>query len=703
MKIYSKSGYKSQAGVHLVLLSIFISVLLTLCALALGIGFMVLDNIKFQNVTNAAALAALNSYLEQNTSQQDPQSDSLSQLQRVNKAITAARAVFQNNSFYSGNTYVADNLVFSTGTAPNSSKLEFGTRYSGVDSAGVDHCNKNFPCFVVADPYTSPDLINSVKLTVHSSDKDTFTAPFTKVAGLLTNGLFKVSKSSLAFSEPKCVSLLLDVSRSSFQDSHEFLLGVGNLSSYDSSTSQFNYPIAPGVFAYDKEYNCTGKGGISPSAGDDATLNAYWCDMKKNPDRSSSKPLHARTDYQPVSTRRGQYLADVYLRPEPIKSYMEAINGFLQDYSKTIGFQDRLAAYIFDDMNSSLTPGGFIDRIPEYGTGANSYKGLNETGFLTQLFNIENIGTVDITGNHINQVHPNMLDRGWFPDISSSNPGRESNLPLAIRNVMGEMNTFCSPESNRSIIVASNGLFKKGYADDGSGSSVSVPLKTFADYKTFTETKILSPGPFNGNVSIWNTSILHDALKWGFSLSFITGSRKQQVNFCNRYDSKGKFLPLSNMFLAGNLSVEDGICSDPNAFAMTINQYPESSPLLPKCSATSSECAYKYFENSSFDKKDSSANLYFRYPNYLFAKLAFESSGVYCPILPKAPDGEYGYNNVPIAEQSFTPKQLQSTNDIYKRVENQPQYWRTEDISNVALGASCLRRLTAKPKAYLMD
>lgn len=691
---------ESQSGVNIIFLAIFMFVLMGLLGLAFGAGFMVLNNIKYQNTANAAALAALNAYLEQPTSQKHPQSSSIDQGTRIQKAESAALSVFSTNSFYRGREANSgeQSQSFSTPT------LEFGSYYTSPPPGVASPC-ATYPCYIKnTDPIMGANLINSVKIVAQSNDQDNFVAPFAKAAGFLPGGQYFIHKEAVAVALPKCMAVLLDVGDASVKDTHEYSLGNPNYTVFGGGSGEITYPLSPGAFAYDEATI-----GIDCSTINRAThqLGAYWCDLQmKLPHSTGLNFFRAASDYrQPQYTRRGVYYADLYTRPEPLTTYVNSINGVLKDFAKNISVQDRVVAYVFDDMKSPLTPTGFVDRIPAYGTGSNSFLGDNNVGFMTQLFNIGNIGTVDGLGNYMTQpVHPNMLDRGWFPNLSDATLEKKSNLPVALRQAMGEMNSYCLPNSAKSIVVASSGVFKEAYVSNGTTGYNILPINTFADYTNFIENKMLKRDS-NGGTG-WDESILYDALRWDVSISFLVGGKKIGTNFCNRKISGSQnFLAFNQMYLDGNSPEDDAKCNGQRALAETSNEYPTNNTKLPVCKDDPSECAYKNFEHASLDASNPSGNSYFRYPQYYLAKLAYESEGVFCPLLTRVPSSvpnAYTYDNVPVEEQPFTPKQLTTTTSPYARQDDAPQLWRVEDLSDIAAGADCIRSMTTKPKAYLV-
>lgn len=690
--------FKKQAGVHLVLLSLFMFVLLSLCGLVAGLGFIVLDNLKLQNTLNAATLGALNGYLEQESSNvaTTPQN-------RVEKAVLAAKNIFRENNFYSGKNYIGESW---TGYNYNnsSSKLEFGTWNAKETAANAGNCPSGYPCFSVIDPLINSNNVTAVRITINKSlGNGTFVAPFAKVAGFLPDGVFQPHGVAIASSAPKCISLLLDISDVSTKDSHEHSLDPVNWTVVNGASKKIDYPLNPGIFAYDVStaFDCA----IS-KPGENTLLKSYWCNMEND---RATKPtaLHALTDYKKVGfTRRGQFYVDRYNRPEPLKSYLDAFNALMQDYALNISQYDRIVGYVFDDMNSSLTPTGFVDRIPEYGTGVNSYPALNETGFLAQLYNIENIGTVGSNGEYLpgkQPVHPNMVDRGWFPDISNTNSGRVSNLPLAIRKAMGEMNSFCPQDSSKSMIVASHGVFKSAYQDNGLGQAQLIPISSFAEYDNFTENRMLAPGPYDkATTTVWQRSILFDAQDWGISISFIFNHNRVNPNFCNRLSPKTfALLPFKELFSAGKIPIKGSDCTNVDNMSLSQDYYPVGA--LPACAGSSSECTFKHIGDASNNEKSPGDNLYFRYPNYSLSKLAYGTAGVFCPLLKLAPDSEYNHKNVPEDQLAFTPEQLNSKDPTYERVENQTQVWKTEKLTHAASGVACLRKITGQIKSFLVN
>ena len=423
-------------------------VLVALCALAIGLGFISFNRTIHQDAANLSGLAAIEEYVRTVDTYQE----------KTNKALDRANYILQQNRL-KGVAAPLGNL----GHAPeggDGGTLVFGTWYETDPNLLTPPC-PSFPCFKdnpppnVADPTTTA---NAVKIITHNQTgghSNPLLIPFGKILGKEDA---TVSSQSVAIMVPRCLALLLDVSGSIAGTTHRTsgLYAGPNTPCVNPFPEYLTAPDTAALMAY-RSSSLTTFGGDCCRLGN-SLEKLLWCNQVNHGlvTRNPSDPIvpyqHFRSDYRdhpsPVGNVKIDSLYDEgqgYYGPEPYSTIFKAFNAVTRLLMQQASVGDQALMLVFT--------GQLVDRIPPV-------SGLtNQFGLLAQLTNILNIGLYDRTGAAVSQrVLPNMVYRGWIPLYGTENLDNGTNIPFALYQAINEMATNCPANSKKAIILASDGI-----------------------------------------------------------------------------------------------------------------------------------------------------------------------------------------------------------------------------------------------------
>lgn len=637
--------HAESRGAALIIVALISVALFALLGLAVGYGLLTLNQERLTINTDSAVLAALDIYSREPQSLHPPQVTQRSVTDRANQAVAAANELLANAAFITNPGQTENLPAISLFTGGNDTNyLQFGTWVStSVDGT----CQNNeYPCvdWIVGVPQ-NPELVTTAKIVVSSSAVAKSFLFFSKLVSGGTTPADKVIKKEVSAALiPQCNAFLLDVGTTSIWDSHPHT-ALSNaqtsvLSTPDYTRLKVSDPANMSLYAFRKSdtdaVDCTADVPTDMA-------KAAWCNMDIQRPCSTT---HCRSDFQNFGTTRGSVMIDTVSEPQPLKKLLDSLNGAVQEFSKTMRAPDKAFMLVFDR--------DIYDRFP--------YSGVFDTNrdirLLLQLTNFSNFKN----GNTINGVTPNFVTQGWFPDASRG----ESNIALGLRRAIDELNNVCPGGANRKILLASPGVMKAGFNDQGQ----PYVFNTFSDYEAFEQTKL-----FGGSTSALtrNTltgSIFADAVSGNIKISSLWAGSSSSPNFCNR----GSF-PFVDLYAAANAgysSVENVSCSSSaTTFFDTKSAYnPPMRAPLHGCADGIDACAWKYLGAST------SGTIKFGRANYLMGKLALDSRGYACPVLDKA---NSGYT------EGSGPAQLGSSS----RSANSAQVVSVKDMQAGNIGAEC--------------
>ncbi len=663
--------WQQQRGAYIVTLALFMSAIVAILALALAFGLVVVNKVRLEASLDSAAMTALQAYLEEPFSGggNSASSSRRSAAERTQYALDEAKNILNANDrkLISYNGRGAGLLSEDLGVLGNTSSvnyLRFGRYLVSANQASGTGCS-SYPCYVwEAGSPQDPSTINALQIVVRTVGLKSLISRFANsVFGAPVSYNDLTTHVATARLDSRCVAFLLDVSRYTALDSHvNSQYREGNQAARPPVISD---PANSALFAYSE----SGVSGYNPASGNPNTADAattyeryHWASLCG---AWGCNNTHRDSDYRPIDTQRGRFLIDNQNIAQPLGQLLGALNGAVQEHTRNSILSDKTFFYAYDST--------IRDRVPSTGhLGA-----TNDVRILAQLTNYQNFSD----GVTVNRVVPNFVSRGWFPTAAS--PG--ANLPLALRTAMSDLESSC-PIGERLIVVASSGMIDSGYNAQGNASTFT----NFAQYSNFETSQLLgTTSSFNTN-NRFTGSILADAIKQNIKISVLYAGSSVQPNFCNR--GSYPYVSPFEAALSGFQSSPDTSCStNPNTFFETLDVFhPVGRADLSGCSSggSATACAWTYLGSSN--KLGSS--LIFRRPNYVLNRLAFETGGKACPIMPLGSANQY----VAAGDSSMPPLLSQSN-----RAAGGAQTVAIERMNPTNMGAQCYDQSITRARVAL--
>ncbi|WKZ57048.1 MAG: Tad domain-containing protein [Bdellovibrionota bacterium] len=189
----------------------------------------------------------------------------------------------------------------------------------------------------------------------------------------------------------------------------------------------------------------------------------YWCNTPSPtgggypaPPLMGEPVQHLRPHYQTRNTPFGLvrydslFLPGQYEGPQPFIRFFKAFNVGLREV--------RARATEGDRAMFSAFVGKIRDTYPDPDEDGESL--TENLGFLVQLTNAENRGLVEWDGDSIpgTRIHPNFIDRGWFPIMDADPLNNRTNLVVAIYRAAERLMEFSAVGARKTIVLASDGL-----------------------------------------------------------------------------------------------------------------------------------------------------------------------------------------------------------------------------------------------------
>ena len=509
-----KKGSDRQAeesGVYLVIVALLGLVFVGLAALAIGLGFVASERSRLQVIGNLVAKAAIASYIRSDEEEEAP---------RREAAVATANVILRQNRLAGADSYLDGIELDQPGPGGT---IRFGRYYpKKAQSCDTTTCpcgedELDYPCFFEVD---TGEFANAVRLNLMNENTNPIFRPF---AGVFNPDVFQLNVEATTAVVETCTANLLDVSVSTTGTNHKPFDLLEGFCEFEHDGDEYagcglippsppdrgfpkcgdvgyGYPgpltcddppslniVSPhdalgrsraGVFAldYTKIYHPNGRQrkcwrpdnweldmGLYPDF-------YYWCNMEPSrPDAAGPIPddMQFRSDYvqQMVFGSNKKMLVNLNVfdsdwRVQPMASFFLGFNAALR---QIIGLKSDADQGIFMAFT-----GDVLGRVfPEVDEG--QYVMTTDLGFLTQLTDMSLVGGVtgELTSNGIGipdgeQVHPNFLDKGFFPmeplQSLEDHVERGTNIVKALVDAADALSSSCSDTSRKMVFLATDGM-----------------------------------------------------------------------------------------------------------------------------------------------------------------------------------------------------------------------------------------------------
>lgn len=348
---------------------------------------------------------------------------------------------------------------------------------------------------------------------------------------------------------------------------------------------------------------------------------------------------HYRSDYRSSPSIWGTVFIDkleeglnTYVGPQPLSRFFLSFNAGLRAVNQIRSPGDKGLLYVFTGQVVGTEP-----------IGTPPFALTEDFSTLIQLTNIYNGGTIRTNGSQAHAaITPNFITRGFFPILVPNGDavGSNSNHAQAIWDAIGALSN-CPDSARRSIIIATDGIpscdwNRMGNNPQGTPQpdpAVDCPPPVGGDYYNnyiAAETKILGP-------------IKDELIKRGITVTAILDSEAIEPNFVNATVAPGAGTP-NGEFINPEDASKNGFCAgvpgegcakpffniDPYIPLATEPIFTDwrDNPTPPPDPRTEDHFAFLAKDGPQYGVK-------FRRPNALWGKLALDTQGVICPLLPK--------------------------------------------------------------------
>ncbi|MBX7136548.1 MAG: hypothetical protein K1X83_01095 [Oligoflexia bacterium] len=626
----------------------FLVVLAFLCLLVFGVAYIATSQTRLKNIANLAGVAALQDYMK---SLDGAYNDRLAAARDRANFIAGANHIpgIQAKLGEIGFDGESDEIA-------KGGRLTFGKWYETAQSCAA-HDRNYAPCFVPNPPFPAPDTFNdtanAVRLDLRTQVDNPLIYPFMSLIGEGAN----INATIYARAVERCAVMLLDVSMSSTSETHR----VNLYSNYLVTDQPTNIPkllykknYTPSMMAYKSVYldnaGHIGAGDLSIAScmtpGPWSVDKFVACNMLYSdgapPTFMLNRPItqlvdptaHYWNDYtaMPVpidfgGTPAGQndwvmidsLVADGYRGPQPFTRFLESMNSAVRYMDLQDLEQDRISAVVF--------AGDIRDRYPQPSGGQPFAR---EFGELLQLTNPDNRGTHGKAGPAqvvSPAVHPNFVDRAWFPYFKSAGSVSTASVPsynLSESNLVAALETAlsifatpgaCPDTAQRIIVLESAGVPSCFRNVDGSYTCSN----QYSAFQNVEQQLLLADDSLSKR--------LRDA---GIMFSYVLDSSSLNPNFIdiwqdingNHAVDQGEFLDASGARYLGY----DGYCQGKSFFDCQ-SRTPDG------VSSDAEEKAYEFIGDPGF---------VFGRVNGLLGKMALETGGIVCPIADRCTAGMCG-------------------------------------------------------------
>lgn len=265
---------RSERGLYLVIGTALAALFVLLAGLVIGIGIFASSQARAQRVGNLAALGALEAFVQTDGSYQvraDKAKDRANEILAANSLPNLAawgQIVHENQSGSSGNIILGDWVV----KKPTSS----------------DPCNGQYPCFEPNDEPNAelPDSqANAIQISMANSGWSSYLPDFLKLSSEQ-----KIEVTALATIVDRCASFILDVSPSTYNDTHRVPIKGGNYIRWSKTIAAdlTNYNQLP----YNHPCKCPSRNSLDCPGPLDPPSSQWlgWCALDKDAYEANSSP-----------------------------------------------------------------------------------------------------------------------------------------------------------------------------------------------------------------------------------------------------------------------------------------------------------------------------------------------------------------------------------------------------------------------------
>jgi hypothetical protein len=694
-----------------VFFAVFMIAILALLALVLGLGVISVSVVQMQQLSNLAALSALQGYFA-SPSTATPAARAAAALVRANDVMETNRVLGAPDTLTEGAR--AFGLPWTSGAVGT---LTLGAWYSQDPdgTGGANPCSTGYPCFIAWEIEASPpSLINAARVEAKNDATNPIIAPFANIFGSATQQVKSIATAALV---QRCTAYLLDLSISTTAMSHPVpntFPSVVPGSSLGGNELRLRWALQPSeentrLFAFREQvmFRSDPFSLLDPPVPPDSTAYSsacdqpltqrdYWLELGNSfPSNNSEGHIWCNTlfspatpdavpyrpactsvgtcaavpgtfaqDYRRMNSQLGPVWVDTVTDPRPLRDFLLAFNSGLRLVREQSTSGDGAAVLPFD--------GAIRGRYPLSGVTSNFdiLVQLTNADARGRLSSVQALGGGDWRVTQATgwdgEVHPNLIDLGWFPLYNAGGTFAQTHLSSALDNAISVIQASCPSTAKKDIVIATDGL---------ATCSLRGGCPLALDFDRFDEAQeeILADA---SQTSVPENFRLLDRLQRNrIAVTTLLAGASVAPNFLNIRRLVGS--PPQNVWV--ELSEAGSLGYGANFF--------NSNPSVPNfsalgCASADNECAY---ENVG------ATGVSFRAPNSVFGQLAFRTGGIFCPLMPIC--GNVALADCPNCDTagfsdcydaSKTPPRLRDC----ARTEGQPQ---TCSVTNEDIGAQAAR------------
>lgn len=727
-----------ERGLVLVLAAVFAVVFVTLCALAIGLGLVLNAQTRLQNMANAASMAAIESWVSQSESETTFAARAQSAANRATEFLQPQQNKLfgQRDPNLGGNPVgsLYPSFISAPAGAPVAGRIRLGMMYQRDPGDGSNPCAQ-YPCFRYynsASP-AAPAPVNAVQVDLQPRSDNPVLAPF---AALLGHELFRPRAVATATLVERCSAFLIDVSLSSMVETHDPIVratwfnypGAPKILVRDPTTHRV-FALRSGEALANVCLNVADEGlngdriawcnapprrprmgaAANPAPWDGNSLPAPHQDVTleiQNGAPPNTRPmtgqyqrLHYRDDYRkhewpeiafPYPIDTDDYQDSFYQGPEPFTTYMLAFNTALRKLEKQATGMDVVTVKAFAGRKRAEIPPFAEDPSPIPPWPYPDF--TKDLGYAIQITNPLNRGTFGYRANGMTEerspkVYPNFLTHGFFPLKNVSNEEGGTNLVEILDETIDELSTVCHPNSKKQIILATDGVNTCSYVthdaagvrypsgNDGSRSCAGDKWQSYQEAEKQllygTGAGFYDPPPNTGNPLAY-PSILQRLIQSEISLTVLTSGDSIEPNFLNIRDPSCTEVGAPGVACSPNLFFLKYI----KGIALGYSGLSGSNDFFEDRSS----CREFTFPNPACDQLafvhlGLTPDYVFRRVNGVLGRLAIQSGGLWCPLMPLDPvSAHYDANG--------------ELNDAYRTL-GAPQTYSILNFSKAQMAAAC--------------
>ena len=721
----NKYHHSSEKGVYLVIVGFFMVVLVALCLLVIGYGYLSTTASRQDNITNLAVTAALQSFVE---------SEAEKYKDRADEALARLNEILQKNEMPGLEGELGD--IGHDGSSGLGGTMELGKWIPELPEDGTDPCGDEslaYPCFLANEPPdedTPEDTeVTAVRIRVENQPANPLTVPFAKFFG---EEKAYIKSDAIATLVPRCTAYMMDASPSVNNMTHIKPI-PGNFNIVEQAgrykivfTKNVGLPVirrealldpyGNGIF-FDPSH-CNDFLGDSGYCGADCGMySSYYlpelialCGLEHAAGSWVNRPAvgpydytkHYISDYRIVGTGFNEemlmdtFTDGIYEGWRPFLDYMKALNVGLRITDRASAEGDLAYIQGFNgEMLKSAPETGMTDNFP----------------LLIQYSNMRHRGLIDSIGAVVtDELHPNFADLNIFPISSTEAEWSGTNIGEALETAFTVLTNNCPEISQKSVIFFTDGVVnckKVGAAWDC--DDILANPGNEAQYQYFLNAMNQIIGPMVGG----GTTYMQAAIDAQISVNFVTFSEYTGPNFRNVQDpDTGDFIDEFGALVQLGYGVV-GVPSNKQIVNIDSTRHPDSGPHVIggvlddddgappgddddddyHCNDIGADAAaYKCFGKDGY---------IFRQPHKIMAELAAKTGGFYCPIMELCDD-------LPCGDPSGAYYDDPDDNDdtCVLRPELRTATYQTCAVKQLSLGAqaaSCVEQILTGSRYMLVE